>query len=89
MADTHTVTCLERMVMEDGRIRLTEETQSFIDGVFSSGRKDHRFIELGDDVSAEDPLIQDIANGILATPERIAAREAVLNPPPEVEEEAV
>ena len=76
MADTHTVTCLERVVEEDGRIRLLEETQSFIDGVFSSGRKDHRFIELDTDVTTEDQLIQDLSNG-LRTPQRLADYQAV------------
>jgi hypothetical protein len=78
MATTHTKTCTERLVMPDGRIRLTEETNFFIDDVLQSGRKDHRFIEVGDDVSGEDQIVKDIVNGNLHTPARKSARDAVI-----------
>lgn len=83
MALTETVVTKEREVLEDGRIRLIEESSIHKDGVFHSARRDERIIEVGADVSAEDSIVQDMA--LTHTPERIAARQVVL----EAEAEAV
>lgn len=77
MALTETVVCKERRVLDDGRIELIEETSIFKDGVFHSARKDPRVIDVGDDVSSEDILIQNIVNGNLHTAARVTARQAV------------
>ena len=77
MALTKEVTQKEIVVMKDGQVRILEETSVFDNGEFLSARKDHRFIDVGDDVSSEDQLVQDVVNGNLHSVDRIADRNAV------------
>ena len=59
--------------LEDGQIQVRKITRIMEDGV-ELGKAYHRHvIDLEDDISKEDSLIQDIANAI-RTPERVAAR---------------
>lgn len=81
------VTVTGHKVFDDGRVSLTEETEYLENGERKAARRDNRMIEVGDDVSGEDQLTQDIVKD-LHTPARVAARQAILNPPePEPEDE--
>jgi hypothetical protein len=59
--------------LEDGQIQVREITRLMEDGVELSKQYHRHVVDVGDDVSGEDQMIQDIAAG-LHTPARIAAR---------------
>lgn len=81
MAITKRMTLLDIKVELDGRVIIYERMEHW-EGGFSNGYLDAtgprtgRVIDLGDDVSGEDVLIQDLINGTIHTPARIANREA-------------
>ena len=60
--------------LEDGQIEVKAEVVILEDGIEISRSKPHRhLVDVGDDVSGEDQVIQDMASG-LHTPARVAAR---------------
>ena len=61
--------------LEDGQIQVRRITRIMEDGVELSKSYHRHVIDLEDDISKEDSLIQDIANAI-RTPKRVAARRA-------------
>jgi hypothetical protein len=69
-------------VREDGTL-IAYEVVEYWEGGFVSGTLEHttrrtgRMIDVGDDVTAEEPLIKDTVSGDLHTTERIAGRDAV------------
>ena len=64
-------------VLPDGRLQHREITIIEEDGVELSRKNHRKVIEVGADVSGEDQLTRDIAASV-HTPERIAARQAVI-----------
>ena len=63
-------------VNEDGSLVIREATFFVEDGVRAENPVYHRrFLDVGADVTAEDPLVKDVALGI-HTANRIAAKEA-------------
>jgi hypothetical protein len=64
-------------ILEDGQIQVKTRTVILEDGVEISSANHRHVVDVGDDVSGEDQLIQDIAGG-LHTPARVAARRAVI-----------
>lgn len=85
MAITEVTVVVGREVLDDGRIRLREEFQAWEGGTtngFVKYRKhDFRIIEVGDDVSNEEPLVKDMVDGKIFTVARVTERDLVLNPP--------
>lgn len=61
---------------EDGQIQVRTRTVILEDGVEISSSNHRHVVDVGDDVSGEDQMIQDIASG-LHTPARRSARAAV------------
>tara|TARA_R110000744_G_scaffold28156_1_gene68158 strand:- start:794 stop:1045 length:252 start_codon:yes stop_codon:yes gene_type:complete len=64
-------------ILEDGQIQVKTRTVILEDGVEISSANHRHVIDVGDDVSGEDRMIQDIASSI-HTPARRAARRAVI-----------
>ena len=76
------VQIIDLKVNSDGRLRLTVSEKKFQGGVSKGILMDEktyiRWIEPGDDVSKEIPLIRDVVNGNLHNAARIAARKNIL-----------
>jgi hypothetical protein len=67
-------------VLSDGRIRVRETVEFYEGGIINgtlegTGELPARIIDVGDDVTSEDPLIKDVVNGNLHTAARKTARE--------------
>ena len=62
--------------LEDGQIQVKTRTVIIEDGVEISSANHRHVVDVGDDVSGEDSMIQGIADS-LHTPARISARAAV------------
>ena len=62
--------------LEDGQIQVKQITRAFEDGVFLGKTYHRHVVDVGDDVSQEPQIVQDIAQG-LHTQARIAARNIV------------
>lgn len=69
---------IETKVMNDGQLHIIE-ADIYDDGTSKSEpvNRRRRIIDVGDDVTAEAPLLKDIAGGV-HTPARKTAREAIL-----------
>ena len=64
MALTKEVTFEKVAVYGDGQMDIYETTHYLEDGEVKSGRRDTRRIDLDDDLTTEDQLVQDIAEGV-------------------------
>ncbi len=62
--------------LEDGQIQVKTITRIMEDGVEISKSFHRHVVDVGDDVSGESQMVQDVANS-LHTPERLAARTVV------------
>ncbi len=64
-------------VLEDGQMQIREAVRIIEDGELLSTSYARRVIDVGDDVSGEEQLVQDVASN-MHTPARIAARQAAI-----------
>ena len=64
-------------VLEDGQMQVRTATRILENGVVLSQSFHRKVVDVGDDVTSEDQLIQDVAKD-MHTPARIAARVAFI-----------
>jgi hypothetical protein len=77
MAVTKVITQEKVQVMADGQVEVITRTDYREAGKIMSSRRDARVIDVGDDVSGEDQLVQDVVSGNLHSAARKKVRDDI------------